>query len=428
MSNLPALKSPYLRIDDALERFKLSGVRNSSDNVSRLIKEADDGKLKIHLLLNPNLNLIEEKYVKPLVKMMPPLDYHYDIEGLLEEKFTQEDIDEFIEELEPVDWLIISEDAVLKEFDRPMFITPLQVKIQWNSDEIEVSESGWLHDEDAENLSAVEIDGLVYFVVKDLTDNPLFPDIEKTHEENGHIGIVYCLDEYIVHSLIERGDHVVTRDEILAYEEEFLSLKRANSLAEHKALGLAFFKANSNTDLTDLFDDLPPLPATPSIEDRAKRFVWHKVLSEKKAYEDKALASDAKESALSKLDRTIKEIDRQLSLDDEQLDCLNQSNSETKLPKQRDIKSTENVRRDLNLWLRNAWEELRRPRACRFLTELRFYEDEDGHPINGSPIVKRITAGENQGIRYIKRDGDTGHLKRITLEKKVSRWKTGKEP
>lgn len=246
MNGLPILLKPYLNLGEAFTRLKEldDGLNKPED----LLLLAENKELKVHLVLElySDLKLIEARSVMALVKKIPASDYQYDDGRLLEVGLTQEDIDKEKLEIESADWLVVSDDVAIKEFDTPKYFTPKKVNIEANSEELEICDSRyWLSGNPKfEDLSALEIDGVDYFVVKDLTDNPLFLDAERTLEKNGYEGVEYCLDENSIETIIESNSYVVTREELLAYE------KRRHD----RIKGIAQTKAGRKISTVDVFD------------------------------------------------------------------------------------------------------------------------------------------------------------------------------
>jgi len=358
-------KTSYLRINKALNRFKSSRTCEVSDKESDLVKEAIDNNLKIHLLteFSEGFKFIEAKHVKGLMKKAPASDYTYgetpwlppsELEILADERF----------EVEGVDWIVTSDDALINEFSEGTCFIPKNVTIE--GEELKISKSRWLSyidrpDNsdgigDLEYLAAIEMDGVDYFVVKDLTESIFFDDVERTHELNGYTGVKYCLSADIADDSIEENIKVITNDELKTYESNHLpkevvdasntlvqklenlklkadkattGLEKDNYNAEIDSLSPDFSKANT-LPIIDLTHSLPPLPTNPSIKDRAKRFVWIRDLTKKKYAEGEALASEAREKELDRLHSTTKEIEHQLSLDVEQLELLNKREIDSK--------------------------------------------------------------------------------------------------
>jgi hypothetical protein len=238
MGNDGVSKVGCLGLDEALEQLILLGVCKSSTNESELVEKAKRGSLKIHLTteLSEGFRLIEAKYVKGLMKKIPVSDYSYedtlDCSGL-----TLDDIADERYEVEGVDWLVTSDDAVIKELPSYTCFIPMNVII--DREELIITKSNWLSyiDEDgfddAENLSALQIDGVDYFVVKDLSETMLFDVVERVHELNGYSGVKCCLSTDAVDASIDRNIKVVTTDELLAFEKVRSCTKTALPVNRH---------------------------------------------------------------------------------------------------------------------------------------------------------------------------------------------------
>jgi len=242
MGNDGASKIGCLGLDEALEQLILLGVCKSSTNESELVEKAKRGSLKIHLTaeLSEGFRLIEAKYVKGLMKKIPVSDYSY--EGTLDcSGLTLDDIADERYEVEGVDWLVtadyvVKDDAVIdtvviKKLPSYTCFIPMNVVIE--REKLIITRSNWLSyiDEDgfddAENLSALQMDGVDYFVVKDLSETMLFDDVERVHELNGYTGVKYCLSTDVVDASIDRNNKVVTADELLAFEKAHSCMKES---------------------------------------------------------------------------------------------------------------------------------------------------------------------------------------------------------
>jgi len=231
MESKSTSKTSYLRINKALNRFKSSGTCEASDEESDLVKEAIDNNLKIHLLteFSEGFKFIEAKHVKGLMKKAPASDYTYgetpwlspsELEILADERF----------EVEGVDWIVTFDDALINEFSEGTCFIPKNVTIE--GEELKISKSRWLSYIDRpdnsdgignlEYLAAVEVNGVDYFVVKDLTESIFFDDVERTHELNGYTGVKYCLSADIADDSIEENIKVITNDELKTYESNHL--------------------------------------------------------------------------------------------------------------------------------------------------------------------------------------------------------------
>jgi len=250
MKDLPILVKPYYTIEEAYNRLKSVGAH--LDKVEDVLLLARSNMIEVKLLCDEHITFSDTKYTNPILLGLPddfshgPDDLSHGVEGLLEEGYTHEQIDEFIREAKvPSFWVegfsSNLEGAAYRHLggrELPIMIKPLDVSlVLFGIKNKQLRDADWLAENKEENynfetLAAFEWNGESFYVCDGGGINPAYPFTYGSVNIDGEeveCELTYALDTSLIERLLEKENIVIEKAEIQRFEQEHLNISHGVS-------------------------------------------------------------------------------------------------------------------------------------------------------------------------------------------------------
>jgi len=248
MNNALVLVKAYYTLEETFDRLKRSGAELS--RVNDLLQLAQEGKLKLSLLCNDRITLVNTKFAHPIEIKWPKYCDNYNVDTLISfDLYEPGEIGSLFRELELVNWLMCevprneNRANVFLENKKPFsvsfqsindlcqksILTPINQTLDKSKGQsVTFFGAEWLllpgTKETCKELIVVKVGNEKFYVCRKVDNNPLMKGVKliTTENELKPSPLLYCSLE---NHLLKNSDYVVTDEEIIAFEQKYLGFK-----------------------------------------------------------------------------------------------------------------------------------------------------------------------------------------------------------
>lgn len=290
MNNLPKLVKPYYSLEESYHRLKLAGAH--LDKVNDVLLLGQNGLIEISLLCDEIAHLASIEWAKPIKSSREKL-FNRELENCSNYYCSQEELDQYMNEIENADWVILADILALDSTDKtdeyhtyqgedginilikyfqnlgidtpdvlgskdgvsnktvpkisfwnglfePFLLKPLNIGFNWNNQNNmegpRFEKSHWLATNQMgrlfERLVVVEIESEKFYVCKDMDFNPLTErvNLHMPAEIGGKYNPSYALDHDLVDKLINKENFVISKIDLQKFEQQHLGVNHEITL------------------------------------------------------------------------------------------------------------------------------------------------------------------------------------------------------
>ena len=284
MQTLPILVKPYYTLNEVADYLTLAGAAylNKPEDILLLARES---LIDVQLLCDEKFVLINTKYSLYVPIQFPNEFFDEDLSRI---GYSEAEIDTFRDECKRANWVtsikldletvysIVSKPfksyklkEVDAELDTPLLCTlffdidlyegvllkPLSFEIG-DSRRSAISTTFWLPGYQRSSWGdyrcVVEIEGETFYVCKSMAPNPYSHVLKADVETDGkrtEVDLCYRLDNEPVDRLIEKGNFVVTKDELQRYEQSLNSCPQVSGIQKKREKVIEEYLTNNEVSL-----------------------------------------------------------------------------------------------------------------------------------------------------------------------------------